>query len=195
MPKAHQRQKKPEFVRSQLLLVVRELLVQDGLDAVTLDAVSRRAGVTKGGLQHHFRSKQALLEALSDELFAEFELRHARALEAEPDGPARHARAYVRTAFDDDNDCNEVEAQRAIALLAMAMPACRERWNARMKALVARDGRDAQTADRLLLCRIAADGFWFAQMLDVHAISPRRKASLQALLLGLCDTAVAPQPA
>ena len=64
MTEAHRRPKQPELIRSQLLLVVRDILVQEGPHAVTLDAVSRRANVTKGGLQHHFRSKQALLQAL-----------------------------------------------------------------------------------------------------------------------------------
>jgi len=191
MPKAHQRQKRPELVRSQLLAVVRQILVQDGSHAVTLEAVSHRAGVTKGGLQHHFRSKQALLDALSDALFDEFGERYVRTLAAEPAGPARHARAYVRTAFDEDNGCNQAEMQRAIALLALSQPRCRERWNTLMQALLAEDGADARAADRLLLCRLASDGFWFAQMLDVYAIDAARKSRLQATLLGLCETAVA----
>lgn len=187
---AHQRQKQPELVRSQLLGVVRELLVAEGPHAVTLDAVSRRAGVTKGGLQHHFRSKQSLLEALSDQLFAEFESRYALALAAEPEGAIRHARAYVRTCFDRDMACNQGETQRAIALLALNLPSCRSRWHARMQQALAADGADPVAADRLLICRLAADGFWFSQMLDVYALDESRQANLQATLLGLCEAAL-----
>lgn len=190
MSSAHHRQKQPELVRSQLLSVVRELLVAEGPHAVTLDAVSRRAGVTKGGLQHHFRSKQALLEALSDQLLAEFEARYAQALAAEPEGAARHARAYVRTSFDKDMSCNQVETQRAIALLALSLPSCRERWHARMQQALAADGADPVAADRLLIYRLAADGFWFSQMLDVYALDEARQAGLQATLLGLCEAAL-----
>lgn len=190
MTLAHQRQKQPELVRSQLLAVVREILVAEGAQAVTLDAVSKRAGVSKGGLQYHFRSKQALLNALCDQLFGEFEKRFEDALSAEADTPGRHARAYIRTCFDDGNECNQVETQRAIALLALNLPECRERWNTMMQTALAADGSDLGAANLLLVCRLAADGFWFAQMLDVYDLNDTRKASLLQILLRLCDEAV-----
>ena len=58
MTEAHRRQKQPQLIRGQLLAVVRSLLVEQGPHAVTLDAVAKQANVTKGGLQHHFRTKQ-----------------------------------------------------------------------------------------------------------------------------------------
>lgn len=188
MTQAHRRQKHPELVRSQLLAVVRTLLVEQGAHAVTLDAVAARAGVTKGGLQHHFRSKQALLDALNDQLFEEFLQGYARALALEEEGrPGRHARAYIRTAFDGFSDCNRVEAQRAIGLLALTLPAARERWSAEMQQALAHDGNDPHMADRLLACRMAADGYWFSQMLDVYPLDAARSARVLQLLLDLCQ--------
>ena len=188
MTEAHRRQKHPELVRSQLLAVVRTLLVEQGPHAVTLDAVSARAGVTKGGLQHHFRSKQALLDALNDQLFEEFLQGYARALALEEEGrPGRHARAYIRTAFDGFSDCNRVEAQRAIGLLALTQPAARARWSAEMHKALAHDGEDPRMADRLLACRMAADGYWFSQMLDVYPLDAERSARILQLLLDLCQ--------
>lgn len=188
MTQAHRRQKHPELVRSQLLTVVRELLVNEGPHAVTLDAVSAKAGVTKGGLQHHFRSKQALLDALRDQLFEEFQQGYAQALSLEEEGrPGRHARAYIRTAFDDGPDCNRVEAQRAIGLLALTLPDCRQQWSDAMQAAMAEDGDDPGVADRLLACRMAADGYWFSQMLDVYPLDEARKARILKTLLDLCN--------
>lgn len=186
MTEAHRRQKQPQLIRSQLLTVVRDLLVHEGPHAVTLDAVAHRANVTKGGLQHHFRSKQALLDALSEQLFEEFEQRYAQALHNEAETPGRHARAYIRTCFDGHSDCNEVDTQRAIGLLALTSAQCRERWHGMMKTAIAADGQDPDNANLLLACRLAADGFWFAQMLDVYELDAQRKASLQALLIKLC---------
>ena len=39
---------------------------------VSLDVVAREAGVSKGGLMHHFRSKDELMTALADDLFDQF---------------------------------------------------------------------------------------------------------------------------
>ncbi|BEP91663.1 TetR/AcrR family transcriptional regulator [Acidovorax sp. A79] len=187
MTEAHRRQKQPELIRSQLLAVVRELLVWEGPHAVTLDAVAQRAHVTKGGLQHHYRSKQALLDALSDQLFEEFEQCFAKALDQEEDTPGRHARAYIRTCFDSGSDSRQVETQRAIGLLALTSAPCRQRWHAAMAAALKADGDDPHTANVLLACRLAGDGFWFAQMLDVYALDQPRKAAILDILLSLCQ--------
>ena len=186
MTEAHRRQKQPELIRSQLLGVVRELLVREGLHAVTLDAVAQRAGVTKGGLQHHYRSKQALLDALSDQLFEEFEQSFEKTLKQEDDTPGRHARAYIRTCFDSGSDSHQVETQRAIGLLALTSAPCRERWHAAMAVALKADGDDPHAANVLMACRLAGDGFWFAQMLDVYALDGPRKAAILDILLKLC---------
>lgn len=51
-------------MRDQILDAVERLLVRDGVDAVRLDAVAREAGVSKGGLLHHFPSKRALVQGV-----------------------------------------------------------------------------------------------------------------------------------
>ncbi|MGQ0727539.1 TetR/AcrR family transcriptional regulator [Acidovorax sp.] len=189
MTEAHRRLKQPEFTRSQLLAVVRELLVRDGTHAVTLEAVAQRARVTKGGLQHHFRSKQALLDALSDQLFEEFQQSYETAYSQEADTPGRHARAYLRTCFDSGSGCNQVETQRAIGLLALSSPQCRERWHATMQTALQADGNDPRTADLLLACRMAGDGFWFSQMLGTFTLDDAQRERILNLLLELCDGA------
>ena len=68
MSTAHHRKKQPLFVRQQLLEVAARLASEKGVTAVTLDAVSGASGVSKGGLLHHFPSKNMLLEALFDSL-------------------------------------------------------------------------------------------------------------------------------
>lgn len=44
------------------------LLIEVGERAATLDAVAKRAGVSKGGLLYHFPSKEALITALLERL-------------------------------------------------------------------------------------------------------------------------------
>lgn len=43
------------------------LIEREGIAGVTLEAVAAEAGLTKGGLQYHFTSKQVLMEAVEDE--------------------------------------------------------------------------------------------------------------------------------
>src|SRR4051794_6012303 len=76
---------------------------------VSLDVVAREAGVSKGGLLHHFRTKDDLMAALADDLFDQF----ARAVEDRVDlqdsAPGRLLRAYVRATFDDLEHHDAVE--------------------------------------------------------------------------------------
>ena len=80
MTLAHRKPKQPELVRQKLLDVALQIVVAEGPHAVTLDAVAKRAHVTKGGLQHHFPSKQALLDTLFDALFKDFEAQLQQAI-------------------------------------------------------------------------------------------------------------------
>lgn len=57
--------------REQLLAAAREVLVRDGLDRLTLRAVSAEAGVHLGTLQYVFRSRMELVKALSERILAD----------------------------------------------------------------------------------------------------------------------------
>ncbi|MER7015596.1 TetR/AcrR family transcriptional regulator [Saccharopolyspora sp. NPDC000359] len=64
--------------RERILDALQRILINKGTAAVTLESVAAEAGVSKGGLLYHFRSKQAMLQGLTlrleDEARAEFAL-------------------------------------------------------------------------------------------------------------------------
>ncbi len=53
-----------EATKAALLDAARELFAAEGIEAASLRAIQRRAGVAAGTLQYHFESKDELLEAL-----------------------------------------------------------------------------------------------------------------------------------
>lgn len=63
-----------DATRGKLLAVARKLFATKGYAATSLDALVRRAGVTKGAFYHHFPDKQAVFravfEAVEDDLVA-----------------------------------------------------------------------------------------------------------------------------
>lgn len=186
MSVAHRRPKQPEQLRAQLLAVALDLLVDEGFHALTLDGVARRAGVSKGGLQYHFRSKAALLEGLYLHLTDECFQQMGAVLADEDDRPGRHARAYIRTSFLP----MDPRRQKAIGLLTLNWPEAGQRWRQDMLTELEKDRQEAPAAvDQLLALRLAADGFWCAQMFDSYAISEARRTALLNHLLNLCDEA------
>ena len=58
------RKRQPDITQQRLLDVAGELVTESGVMALTLEAVAKRAGVSKGGLLHHFPTKDALLIAV-----------------------------------------------------------------------------------------------------------------------------------
>src|SRR3954467_7829759 len=100
MMQAAPRKRQPEITQQRLLDVAGELVVEAGVAALTLDAVAKRAGVSKGGLLHHFPSKNALLAAMVGSMVGKFSDAAAAFAARAPARRGRGARAYVRTTVE-----------------------------------------------------------------------------------------------
>src|SRR3546814_10243849 len=68
MSLSHQRKKQPELVRRSLIDCAARIVAEAGVGGATIQAVADAAGVTKGGLLHHFPSKQIRSEEHTSEL-------------------------------------------------------------------------------------------------------------------------------
>ncbi|GAA2451589.1 TetR/AcrR family transcriptional regulator [Actinomadura vinacea] len=142
------------------------MLVSGGTDAIRLDLVAAEAGVSKGGLLHHFRSKQTLIQGVLDRLVERFEA------ELPPSGspPGAFTRAWLDATIPDTDVPAGAHADLvAVALLAgpsggpetlESLRRCYQVWQDRL----AGDGLDPATAH---LVRLAVDGWWPARLLDL----------------------------
>jgi len=86
--------------RDRLLDAFEQLIVGAGSRAATLDAVAAEAGVSKGGLLYHFRSKEALVDAMVERL-REQAARDVEAMRNAPEGPVDF---YLETSVDTGSD-------------------------------------------------------------------------------------------
>jgi AcrR family transcriptional regulator len=62
-----------ERSRKAALQAALTIIARDGPGRLTLDAIARESGLSKGGLMHQFRTKDAVLKALLDHQTAYFE--------------------------------------------------------------------------------------------------------------------------
>jgi AcrR family transcriptional regulator len=157
-PSAYERRKEPEKVRLALTLAAAHLIAERGLSRLTVDAVAKAAGVTKGGLFHHFPSKQDLvlgvLGAMID--FANETLEAMMATDPEPHG--RFTRAYLKGVFADQKLGGHTSS-RTLCLAMLADPDLQDGWG---KWVEGRIALHAATDDNpaCALVRLAADGAW-----------------------------------
>lgn len=170
MTNAHNRKKQPELVRRLLLDCAAKLAIEGGFSAVTVQAVADGAGVTKGGLFHHFPSKQALIDAVVQDLIVQVDAEIDKAMACDDQGYGSFTRAYIEITFShQDYGIKSPLAGKARASLI-------DRDFNRMWAVwsAGRLSRHADTdSDPMLeIVRLAADGAWMTRVVsdDMEAL-------------------------
>jgi AcrR family transcriptional regulator len=168
--------------REAILRAADRVVVVKGVSGMTLEAVAREAGVSKGGLLYHFPSKEALIGGMIGRLIEGFTEALSRELAREKHSASgRWSRAYARASFTGDRWYLDVSAGLLAAVAedpALLDPVRRgfedgQRW-------AERDGIDPAVAT---LVRLAADGLFFAELLDFAPPEGElRKRVLEALL-------------
>jgi AcrR family transcriptional regulator len=86
--------------RERMLDAAEAVVIERGVNDMTLEAVAVRAGVSKGGIFYHFPSKDALVQAMVLRIASMVRERFAAELAVEPAGRGRHARALLRLMMD-----------------------------------------------------------------------------------------------
>ncbi|MEH1100150.1 TetR/AcrR family transcriptional regulator [Micromonospora sp. CPCC 205561] len=167
--------------RTVVLEAAMELVsAAEGAD-ITLDAVARRAGLTKPGLMYHFPTRDALLLAIVEHAAGRVEDAMRAALEVpfEQATPAARIRAYARVAYRGDAS----RAEYAVAAEAAYRPALSGPWVRRLaRWFDLPPGLPPTTRARLTLARLAADGLWSAYATGLFPPDPRDRDALVALI-------------
>lgn len=178
MALAHHRKKDPALVRRQLLEQAARLSTQEGLASVSLQGVAAAAGVSKGGLLHHFPSKQALVEAMFTDFLSTLDREIDEQIAVDSEAHGCFSRAYVEAMFRQ----GDVGTDSVCAVLGIAMltdPRLRELWAKWLAARLERH-RASDSAPELEVIRYAADGIWLADFMEVR---PARRADLRLRLI------------
>jgi len=184
MSDAHHRRKQPALVRQQLLEVAARLTSEQGMGAVTLDAVSGASGVSKGGLLHHFPTKNALLDALFDSLLARFDADIDQRMLDDPAPHGRFTRAYLLAVAGLRDSPDEAGHWAQVTIALLAEPRLRQRWNTWVQERADEYVGTDSTIDAQIV-RFAADGLWLADMLGSHVTDDAARTALLARLIDL----------
>lgn len=183
MSTAHHRKKQPEAVRQLLLGVAASLCIEKGAAGVTLDAVAAAAGVSKGGLLHHFPSKAALLDGLLDDLMDRLDTAIHKAMIDDPEPRGRFTRAYLKVCFIPGGMAEE-DRWKAMTLALLGEPQLRQRWRQWIEAQSdIHAGTDSSVDCQLV--RFAVDGLWLASLLESHSLEPAQEQNLMRRLIEL----------
>lgn len=152
----------------EVLRAAHRVVLGDGVAGLTLEAVAREAGRSKGGLLYHFPTKEALIQGLISDTIARFdrEVDRLMALDPHPE-PGRWVRAFLSASTAEAGSDYELTGGLLAAIandpdLLAPLRAAYDRWQAHALA----DGLDPAVAT---IVRLAADGFWLG---DIFAFAP-----------------------
>jgi AcrR family transcriptional regulator len=160
--------------RGRLLDAAGVVIRRDGAQALTLDAVAAQAGVSKGGLLYHFKSKRELLDGLVGRWLDEFQ----DDIDAAGDS---FLEGYVRAS--DGAKAEESGLLAALIADPEVLAAVRERY-ATWQDRVVTEGGDPVEAT---VARLAADGLWLADLLGMAPPTGALRKQVLARLLERCD--------
>ena len=174
-----------DATRRSVLAAAAEIVVREGAAKLTLDAVAERCGLSKGGILHHFSTKDSLISAMIEDVVGQFETDLQRNMQGES-GPGSFARAFLRACLDRDGIVTrtiKVSAGiiAAVAINTQLLGPLRTRydeWSARLED----DGIDPAIAE---LVRSAADGLWLGNVLELGSTSAALRKRMFAKLIEL----------
>ncbi|WP_427015350.1 TetR family transcriptional regulator [Pseudarthrobacter sp. P1] len=164
--------------RDRVLLAFEDLLIRDGERAATLDAVAAAAGVSKGGLLYHFKSREALTAGLVAKL-RELAEKDFAFMGADPRGGADY---YVRTSVFTEStafDRTIVAAMRLAQGEDDSVRAAFEELHKRWLGLVLADVGDPAIARAIMLI---GDGLYYNAALFGLPPHGSQQGEVQALL-------------
>ncbi|MFJ4036506.1 TetR/AcrR family transcriptional regulator [Microbacterium sp. NPDC090007] len=164
--------------KPRILAAAVGLVETQGVAGITLEAVARAAGVTKGGLQYHFASKEDLLDAILEQSWRQAEVAAEDALgktwaEATPD---ERLSAFIRSSAA----AEVTKADLVLALEGASTNAAAQRKDEFYRRWTGEGERVLSVSQRVAL--LAADGLALQDALDGR-IDARERGELVAAML------------
>ncbi|MDP1540120.1 MAG: TetR/AcrR family transcriptional regulator [Moraxellaceae bacterium] len=176
----------PISTRDAILDAAQQIAANKGAGHVTLDAVAKESGLSKGGVLYHFPNKDSLINSMLQRLIQQN--RAVQALhEAELSSQAHNTtRALMRTQL---TFCKDLPTEVALAVLTASAekPELLIPLREYMDELFQRIKAEGGDTDLKLLLWAAADGLLFQNMLDISPLEKSERARLNQRLLSLAE--------
>ena len=176
--------KKPSPTRDRLIQSAIKILVEQGNESLTLDAVAHAAEVSKGGLLYHFPNKEALITGVIQHLIDEFNGSiEAELAKEKGDEPGKWLRAYVRATFNS----SQIPLALGSSLFAAVSSSLSPESVNQIDTQINQWQRDLYNCGldpvQARIVYLATEGLWATERFEINAPDPTlRKQILKRLL-------------
>lgn len=164
-----------------ILNAASKIVDEQGIFNLTLDAVAKEAGLSKGGLFYHYPSKEALVKGMVAHLASNYEEKIAKDMEDSPDEKGKFIRSYVNVTF---NQSEENKQKNAVLLAAKAVDydlldpirELYEEWS-----------NEVENGDidpmKAAIIQLATDGLWLTELFDINRMTEEKKKEIFQYLI------------
>ncbi|MBX3359816.1 MAG: TetR/AcrR family transcriptional regulator [Phycisphaeraceae bacterium] len=158
-------------LRDRVLDAAEAVVVRQGIANLTLEAVAADAGMSKGGLLHHFPNKDKLIEAMVVRCADQWREHMNEAYAATPEGPGRMARSMLSHLKDPDSWTEQCQRGSCAVFAALAQnPALIQPMRAvysEIRERLSKDGLPEGVGETVIA---AMDGLWLYRVLGLTTV-------------------------
>lgn len=182
----------PEQQRGALLDAAEAVVVRQGLGCLTLEAVAAKAGMSKGGLLHHFPSKDKLIEGLVRRSAADWRGCYTSGYDEAEEGPGRMVRGLLDHCLSDAKSwTRELQRSSSACFAALAqnpelIEPMREAY-ADLHRRVENDGLPPGVGEAIAA---AIDGLWLYWVLGLADVNQDLVVRVRAALEDMLENAL-----
>jgi AcrR family transcriptional regulator len=168
--------------RMSILDAANRVILDQGVEALTLEAVAQQAGLSKGGLLYHFPSKKKLIAAMIDRLIAEVDSSLAEELVK---SGGDYLTAYIRASFVMSPERDKIST--ALFAAIAHEPDLMQPLQARFFEMQRKIAAAAVSPEVGTLIRLALDGLWISDLFGFAPPPPELREKMLSALLAIAQ--------
>lgn len=158
--------------KKNILIAASEIVQEEGVVKLTLEAVAQRAGVSKGGLLYHYPSKEALIKGMVEDWTNNYFESIITLVNNDNREIGKWSRAYVNSTFSDlgNNNLNSA-LMAAMFINPDLLDEFRQKYDSLHTKLI-NDGIDPV---KITIARLSIDGLWYSEIFGMAPLNEELK--------------------
>ncbi len=165
------RKKEPEKNRQLILDAATDISSETDWSQVTFQAIADRIGLSKGGIIHHFKNKEELLDQLLSESLSE--LTEWVVDYKKKSNDDNGAVGYLEFVLKEKKDEKYEKIMRVLLQAILVNPKYREEWDVWYKEHIMPKSEEISTKN--LAIYLIADGIWYGENMNNKLYSIKDK--------------------
>jgi len=171
--------------RQLILQTAIQIILEQDFNALTLDAVAKKAGISKGGLLYHFPNKDSLIKGLAQFVFEELYLNFDQFAEKDPQKSGKWTRALIKASKTD----LEQNAELNVGIFAASYldPDLANDISKGYMSILTKLENDAIDPVTATIIRLALDGLYYSKMLNIAPLEKERQDEVFQQLFAMTE--------